>query len=193
MTDERCALGIAFAVLVDYWSDDLQGEQTAWIEQHVFECDECARRLVEVDALARGIAAVVRETRFHSVVTDAILNRLARDGFRIRTYTLEAGQTIPCAVWADDDLVVARIRANLSGFEQVTVVKLLPTGEELGRLSDIPVRPGQSEIIDSFSAALIRQLPSTRVRLVVSGVAAGAEHVIGEYVLEHAGAMTRSS
>jgi hypothetical protein len=85
------------------------------------------------------------------------------------------------------------MKANLSGFDHVTVMTLLATGEELGRLSDVPVRPGQSEIIDAVSAALIRQLPSTRVRLVVSGVAAGVEHIIGEYALEHAGAMTRPS
>lgn len=193
MTDERCARGMAFADLVDYWTGDLRGEQTEQIEQHIFACDDCARCLMEVEALGRAIAATVREAHFHGVVTDGILNRLARDGVRIRTYALEAGQAVPCAVWADDELVVTRLRANLSRFDQVSVVTLLANGEELGRVSDVPVRPGQREIIDAVSADLIRQLPSTQVRLVLSGVAAGTAHVIGEYVLEHAGAMNRPS
>lgn len=193
VTDERCALGVAFADLIDYWTGDLQGEQAAHIEQHVFECGECAKRLSEVDALARGISAVVRQGHFHGVVTDAILNQLARDGFRMRTFALQPGQTVACAVWADDDLVVTRMRANLSGLDRVTVVTQLHTGEELGRLSDVPVRPGQGEIIDVISAGLLRKLPATRVRMIVSGVEGGTEQVIGEYTLEHAGPMTRPS
>lgn len=192
MTDKPCTTPIDFVDIVDYWAGDLPESAADRIEEHVFTCRECERRLAEGEALARGIVAVVREGRFHSIVTDAVLNRLAKDGVRIRMYALEPGAVVPCSVWADDDLVVARIRADFSGIDSVTVVTRLASGDEISRLSDVAVRPGQGEIINAISASLLRQLPSTRVRLTLTGRAANVERTIGDYVLEHAGIFDRS-
>ena len=191
MTDERCARGTAFADLVAYWAGDIDAGQTERIEAHIFDCAECAERLANVEAMSRGIAAAVRGAHFHGLITDSILNRLSREGMRIRTYTLEPGKTIPCAVWADDDLLVSRIRADFTGFDRVTLVQTLETGVELSRASEIPVPPGPGEIINAVSAERVRQLPSTRLRMVLSGTSGGREQIIGEYGLEHAGALTR--
>ena len=193
MTETRCTTPIEFVDFVDYWAGDLPHATADGIEEHAFTCIECGRRLAEGEALARGIAAVVREGRFHSIVTDALLNRLAKDGVRIRMYTLEPGVVVPCSVWADDDLVVTRIRADFSGVDSTTVVTCLASGQEISRLSDVLVRPGQSEIIDAISASLLRRLPPTSVHLTVTGRTATGERTIGEYVLEHAGTIDRSS
>ena len=125
MTDPRCATPVPFSDIVDYWAGDLSVADVDRIEEHVFTCAECARQLAEGAALARCIAAVVREGHFHSLVTDALLNRLAMDGVRMRTYVLDPGDVVPCSVWADDDLVVTRIRADFSGVDSVTVVTRL--------------------------------------------------------------------
>ena len=191
MTERRCTTPIDLVDIVDYWAGDLPQTDADRLEEHVFACAECARHLGEGAALARGIAAVVRQGRFHSIVTDALLNRLARDGVRIRTYTLEPGVVVPCSVWTDDDLVVTRIRADFSGVDSMTVVTRLASGQEVGRLSDIFVRPGQMEIIDAISASILRRLPSTSVRLTVTGRTAAGERTIGEYVLEHEGTFER--
>ena len=103
MTGTRCPAPIEFADVVDYWAGDLTRADEDRIEEHVFTCADCAREMAAAEGLARGIAAVVREGRLHSVVTEAILNRLSADGVRIRTYTLESEAIVPCAVWADDD------------------------------------------------------------------------------------------
>ena len=192
MTDPRCATPVEFGDIVDYWAGDLSAADVDRIEKHVFACTACARQLAEGEALARGIAAVVREGRFHSLVTDALLNRLAMDGVRMRTYVLEHGEVVPCSVWADDDLVVTRIRANFSGVDSVTVVTRLDSGEEVSRLSNVTVRQGQAEIIDAISAALLRRLPSTLVRMTVTARAARGEWTLGDYVLEHAGTFDRA-
>jgi hypothetical protein len=134
---------------------------------------------------------VAREGRLHSVVTDGILNRLAADGVRIRMYTLEGEAIVPCAVWADDDLVVTRIRADFTEVDSVTIVTRQASGEEIGRLADIAVRPGQREIQNAFSAARLRQLPPTRVHVTVTGQTGRGERTIAEYRLEHAGAFDR--
>src|SRR5262249_30184251 len=126
-------------------------------------------------------------------VTDEFLNRLAEEGVRIRTYTLEPGQVVPCAVWADDDLIVTRIRADFSGVDSVSLVTSRATGEELGRLADVAVPPGPRELIDAVSASQLRRLPPTTVRLTLTGHAADGDRTLGEYVLEHAGVFKRSS
>ena len=75
------------------------------------------------------------------MVTDAILNRLAADGVRVRTYTLEGTGIVPCAVWAGDDLVVARIRADLVDVDSVTIVTRQASGEEIAASPTSPCDP----------------------------------------------------
>lgn len=191
MTDTRCPAPIGFANVVDYWAGDLTRAEEDRIDEHVFTCADCARELAAVEALARGISAVARGGRFHSVVTDAILNRLAADGVRIRMYTLEGAGIVPCSVWADDDLVVSRIRADFSDVDSVTIVTRQASGDEIARLSDVAVRTGQREILNAFSAAHLRNLPPTRVRVTVTAQIGSGERTLAEYTLEHAGAFDR--
>lgn len=191
MTDTRCPAPIGFADVVDYWAGDLTRAEEDRIDEHVFTCADCARELAAAEALARGIAAVAREGRLHSVVTDAILNRLAADGVRIRTYTLDGAGIVPCSVWADDDLVVARIRADFAEAHAVTIVARLASGEEIVRLADVAVRPGQREILNALSAAHLRKLPATNVRVTVTAQIGSGERTIAEYTLAHAGAFDR--
>jgi hypothetical protein len=191
MTDTRCPAPIGFADVVDYWAGELTRAEEDRVEEHVFTCADCARELGAAEALARGIAAVAREGRLHCVVTDSILNRLAADGVRVRMYTLEGAGPVQCSVWADDDLVVSRIRADFADVDSVTIVTRQASGEEISRVSDIAVRPGQREILNAFSAAQLRKLPPTRVSVSVTAQIGRSERTIAEYTLEHAGAFDR--
>ena len=191
MTGTPCPAPIEFADVVDYWAGELTRVEEDRIEEHVFTCADCARELAAAEGLARGIAAVAREGRLDSVVTDAILNRLAADGARVRMYTLEEGRIVHCAVWADDDIVVTRIRADLADVDAVSIVTRQASGDEISRLSDVAVRPGQREILNAFSAARLRKLPPTRVHVSVTAPMGSGERTIAEYTLEHAGAFER--
>jgi hypothetical protein len=122
-------------------------------------------------------------------VSDSVLNRLARDGARIRTFSVRPGDVVPCAVWDDDDVIVTRLRGDFSGVDRVSVVATLGSGEELSRSEDIAVRPGQEELIEATSADWIRQLPATTVRFRVIAGREGDERVLGEYTLTHAGSL----
>jgi hypothetical protein len=191
MTGELCAHGASFVDLLEYWVGDLDDTTADRVEAHVFECAECASHLAEVAAIASAVAEAIRGGRIQTVVTDAILNRLSRDGLRVRTYTPLPGTFIPCAVWADDDLVVSRLRGDFSGYDELTLVLKSDEGGELSRNTDIPLISGTHEILSATSAARLRQLPSMRLRLIVSGRRGDIEYVIGEYGLEHGGAMNR--
>lgn len=191
MSETRCPAPLGFDEVVDYWAGDLTRTEEDRIEEHAFGCADCARELAAAEALAAGIAAVVREGRLNTVVTDAILNRLAADGVRIRTFTLDGPGIVPCAVWAGDDLIVSRLRADFAGVDAVTIVTRQASGEEISRLADIEIRPGQQEILNAFSAAHLRGLPATRVHVSVTTPIAGGIRTIAEYTLEHGGAFER--
>ena len=193
MTDTRCSAPIAFAEIVDYWAGELAPAEVDRIDEHVFACAACARQLATVEAMGRGIASVVREGRFRGVITDAILTRLSADGLRIRMFTLEGQGVVPCAVWAGDDIVISRIRADFTDVDSVTIVSRQASGEEISRISDVALRPGQREILNAFPAAYLRKLPATRVQITVTGHVGSADRTIAEYTLEHGGSFDRSA
>jgi len=191
MTGERCARGASFGDLLDYWADDLGQHNAERVEAHVFECVECANRLADIATMADAVAEAVRGARVQSVISDAVLNKLSRDGVRIRTFTPEPGSFIPCAIWPEDDLIVSRLRGDFSGYDELTLVLKGDEGLELSRNVDIPLVSGTHEILTATSASHLRRLPSMRLRLIVSGKRGAIEDVIGEYGLEHGGAMSR--
>jgi hypothetical protein len=183
--------GQSSAELLDYWVGDLEQESANAVEAHVFECADCAARLADIAMLANGIADAVRGSRLHSVITHAVLNKLSRDGLRIRTYTPEAGRIMPCAVWPEDDLVVTQLKGDFTGYDELTLVLEADQHGELNRETDIPLVSGGHEILTAVSAAQLRQLPCMRLRMIVSGKRGGREEVVAAYGLEHAGAMGR--
>jgi hypothetical protein len=191
MTGEQCSRGASFADLVDYWVGDLDQASAERVEAHVFECTECANHLAEIVPMAAGVAEAVRGGHVHTVITDALLNKLSRDGVRVRTFVPEAGKFIPCAVWPDDDIVVSRYKGDFGAYDRLTLVMMMEDGRELSRLSDVPLVNGPHEILTALSAAQLRRLPVVRLRMIVSGTREGREQVIGEYGLEHGGTMSR--
>jgi Putative zinc-finger len=179
--DSMC---VAFDDLVDYWTGELAEAEAARVEEHVFACGSCADRLADIAACGKGIAAAVRGSRVQVVITESVLNALQRAGVRIRSYTLAPGQTVPCAVWPDDQLVVGRLRGDFTGFERVTLAVAM-NDQEMARAHDVPVPGGPGEILDAIPAERLRQLPSCQLRLTLSGTRGGREEVIGTYSLEH--------
>ena len=186
----ECAHPISPADIFEYWAGELEPRDEERIEEHVFSCAACASTLAEGETLASGLRRLVRSGTFQALVSETVLNRLARDGARVRTFAVSPGDVVPCAVWDDDDVVVTRLRGDFSGVDAVSVVATLATGEELGRNDGITVRPGQQELIEATSAEWLRQLPATTVRFRVTGTRGGEEQVLGEYTLTHAGSLS---
>lgn len=189
MTAE-CSHPLSPADVFDYLAGELAGREEARIEEHLFSCPACAAALAESEALARSVRLLVRSGQFHALVSDAVLNRLARDGVRVRTFSLRPGDVVPCAVWEDDQVIVTRLRGDFSGARTVSVVATLADGEELSRNEDVTLRPGQDELVDAIAADWLRQLPATTVRLRVTASSGAEERLLGEYTLTHAGSLS---
>ena len=181
----RCQAPIPDGTLLDYWARDLaDGDETDRVEEHLFACGDCSARLHRLAALGTGLATLVRQGRVSGIVSRALLNRMQRDGIHVRMYSLVPGETVPCAVFPGDDLVVAALRADFSGVDAVTLSVTGPGDSPSGEIDDVPVSGPDGEVFWATPAAVVRQMPSMRLQLTLAS--AGATRAeLGRYVLDH--------
>jgi len=181
-----CAHPVLAAVLADYWLGVLPQPEEEAVEQHLLECDRCGDRLRDIIALADGVRSLAREGSLRMVVSDAFLERAAADGVRIRQYASPQGGSVQCTITADDDILIGRLAADLSGAGRVDLCLCDERGVEQLRLPDIPHRPGASSVVYQESIAYAKALPTTTMvmRLVAVGDT-GGERVLGEYAFNH--------
>jgi hypothetical protein len=182
---------LSFGELADYWTSDISTADAERIEAHVFACARCARLLAEAEQLQAGIGALARAGGFQAFVTDGFLNQLARDGVRIRSYSLDPGESIRCSAWADDEVMVARLRADFTGIAAVDAEMRLATGESWGQSTDVPVREGSTEIVLALPATMVRSAPQGPMRVTLRASGSPAGNVIAEYIFNHEGAHER--
>ncbi len=180
-----CKTPIPEDTLLDYWARDLvDGDEMDRVEGHLFACADCSARLHHLAALGTGLATLVRQGRVSGIVSRAILNRLQRDGVHVRMYSLSPGETVPCAVFPGDDLVVTALRADFSGVDAVTLSVTGPGDSPFGHYDDVPVSGLSGELLWATPAALVQELPSMRLELTLTSAGStGAE--LGRYVLDH--------
>ena len=181
-----CSNPIAAGILADYWTAALTSSEEEAVEKHLLECDQCGTRLREVIALAEGVRRVAREGSLRMIVNDAFLQRAAEDGLRVRQYAPPPGGGVQCTVTADDDLLIGRLAADLSGAKRVDLCICDALGVEQLRLPDIPVNPGAGSVVFQESITFAKAAPTYKMimRLVALDEATG-ERLLGEYTFNH--------
>jgi anti-sigma factor RsiW len=182
---------IALAELTDYAAGELPEAEGTALEDHLFSCADCAARAAEFDALVRSTRTAIRSAEVGGFVTDAVLNQLAREGVRVRSFVLAPGSIVPCAVWDDDELMALRLRADFSDADEITLSHRV-AGAEVRRTTGHTAAK-QGEIIFAVPAAAVRQLPVVEVDLVLTARRDGEDRQIGRYTLLHGGSLHRSS
>jgi hypothetical protein len=182
----NCLNPIDAAVLADYWLAALAEPEEEAVEQHLFSCDECGAQLREVIVLAEGVRRLAREGSLRMVVSEAFLKRAAEEGLRIRQYAPPAGGGVQCTVTAEDDFLVARLAAKLTGAKRVDLCLCNERGVEQLRLPDIPIHPGTNNILYQESITFAKAMPSNRLIMrLVAFDEAGGERLLGEYNFNH--------
>jgi hypothetical protein len=181
-----CLNPVDAAVLADYWLAALAGSEEEAVELHLLDCDQCGARLREVIALAEGIRNLAREGSLRMVVSDSFLKRAAEAGLRIREYAPPVGGGVQCTVTPEDDILIGRLAANLSGADRVDLCICDERGVEQLRLPDIPVQSGASSVVYQESITFAKAAPTNKmiVRLVTFDEA-GDERLLGEYTFNH--------
>ena len=189
MTSPGCER-IGLADLTDYGAGELSEAEAAAIEEHLFSCADCGRRAAEFEGLVRGIRRAARSAEVGGFLTDAVLNRLARDGVRLRTYALSPNAFVPCAVWDDDELMVLRLGGDFGDAREFTLSQHVG-GAEVSRATGQAAPGPHGEIIYAIPAASVRQLPVAEVQVFLSAHEGDGTRPIGSYTLVHGGFLHR--
>ncbi len=87
----------------------------------------------------------------------------AEEGLRIREYAPPAGGGVQCTVTAEDDILIGRLAANLSGAKRIDLCICDERGVEQLRLPDIPIAPGASSVAVQESITFAKAAPSNKM------------------------------
>jgi hypothetical protein len=181
-----CPNPLDAALLADYWLDALAPDDEEAVEEHLFACDDCGARLREVISLAEAIRNLARQGSLLMVVSDAFLERIAQEGLRIREYKPPIGGSVACTVAAEDDFLIGRLTADLTGAKRVDLCICDVDGAEQLRLADIPFDSGTGNVAFQQSITYAKTAPSeTMIARLVAFDNAGSERLAGEYTFNH--------
>jgi len=182
----NCLNPLDATLVADYWLAALAKSEEEAVEEHLFACDECGARLREVIALAEGIRKLAREGSLQMVVSETFLKRAAEEGLRVRQYAPPTGGSVQCTVTAEDDLLIGRLAANLSGVKRVDLCLCDKRGVEQLRLPDIPFQSGAGNVAWQQSITWAKAAPSdTMIARLVTFDETGVERLLGEYTFHH--------
>ena len=182
----KCSNPIDAAVLGDYWLASLPKPEEEAVEEHLFDCDRCGARLREMIVLAEGLRRLAREGSLRMVVNDAFLKRAQEEGLHVREYAPPPGGGVECTVTADDDILIGRLAANLSGTHRVDLCICDERGVEQLRLPDIPSHSGASSVVYQESITFAKAMASSKmIARLVAVDDTGGERVLGEYTFNH--------
>jgi hypothetical protein len=180
-----CAKPIHPDVLADYWLAVLPAAQEQAIEEHLFACEDCSRRLQSTADLAAGIHTLAKQGNLPLIVTQDFLDRLHKEGLRARQYSVSAGAAVECTVTPQDDFLIGRLAADLTGVDRLDLSMCEVSGEERVRLRDIPFRGGVGEVILNYPMAVARQSGPDVLVMKLLSVDQRGERVLGEYTFRH--------
>jgi len=180
-----CATPIDAAVLADYWLAELPPAEESLVEEHLFACEPCSRDLQSVMDLAQGIRTLARQGNLGMIVTQEFLNRLIRGGLRAREYSAQAGGTVECTVTPQDDLLIGRLAADLSGVQKLDLSLCDPSGAERLRFRDIPFRAAPGEVLLNYPIGLARQSGPDVLVMKLFAFTAHGERLLAEYTFNH--------
>ena len=182
----KCASPIDPAMLADYWIGIMADPEEEAVEEHLFECDHCGHRLRQVIVLADGIRKLALEGSLRMVVSDVFLQRAAESGLAVREYNIPAGGSVECTVTAEDDILIGRVAANLSGAKRVDMCICNENGIEQLRLPDIPVHSVRTSVAFQESITFLKSAPSMKMVMRLIGFDdKGGEQMLGEYTFNH--------
>jgi len=180
-----CAEPLDLLVLIDYWLNELPPSQEERVEEHLLGCAVCSESIDDFAALIGAVRSVGNRGLIRAVVTTGFLERLIDEGLRVREYRVAPGGRVQCTVTPSDDLVAARLTADLRGTPQVDLVKCDAEGREQQRLKDIPVGPSAQEIVFLERIDRVRALPACVQHLRLVATNAGGEQLVAEYTFIH--------
>jgi hypothetical protein len=170
--------------LLAWWLDELDADEEEALDEHLFACPLCARRLNAIVTLGDAIRDATLHGEFGFVVPAAFVARLKRAGLTLREYQLNPGGSVNCTIAPGEDFVVANLTVPLAGVQRLDVlIDDMTFGK--ARLTDVPFDPATGALTVVPSAAMLRAMQSNQQRLRLVAVEPTGERELGEYTFNH--------
>jgi hypothetical protein len=173
-------------MLADYWLEELLSSDEEQVEEHLFSCAECSAELQGLVELIEAIRELTRKGAVAVIMSDPFLERLRGEGLHLRQYRVDPGAKVACTITDQDDLVISRLAADLTGAKRVDIAHCDAEGKEQGRVRDVPLTRAGREIVFAQSSPALRALGKERIRMRLIAVDESEERVLGEYTFDHA-------
>lgn len=173
--------------LLDYWLHDGDAASTDAVDEHLMRCDACGEVLDGLIALGNGVREALRAGAVSLVTSAAFVQRLARQGLRVREYRLPHNASVNCTVAPEDELLVARLEAPLRGVQRLDArVELSIEPGVQHELHDVPFDPHAGELVCVSRIADVRQLPAHTLQLSLLAVdESSGTRELGRYIFHH--------
>ena len=169
--------------LADYW---IAEDKESPIEEHLFACAECSQKLEWIVRMARGIRSVVQRGDLAWIMTPEFLARLTEEGIRVRSYAPENGGSVQCTVTRNDDLLLGRLRTDLSGASRVDALLIGKDGGLRMRLENLAFRPQRdAELVFNQPMTPARTMDTDQLVIRLVSVEAGDDRTVGEFTFNH--------
>jgi len=185
MNERHCTAMIPIVTLTGYWLGELDAAGEADVEEHLFGCDCCTRRLSGIVQLGEGIRKATREGRLHAVLGASFVEKLREDGFRVREYRLQPGGSVACTVGPEDDFVVAHLHAPMADVRRLDLVLEDAAAATRVRMHDVAFDPRADEVVLASDVVELRKLTACTLRVQLIAVEDSAEQEIGRYTFNH--------
>jgi hypothetical protein len=98
---------------------------------------------------------------------------------------VDPGGGVACTITPQDDLVISRFAADLSGAKRVDISSCDAEGNEQARVCDVPLTRMRDEVVFSQSTDALRALGRERLRVRLIAVDDTEERLLGEYTFDH--------
>ena len=179
-----CRTPVSDEMLLDWWAGELPGSERRRLEEHLLSCEACSVRAEVSSGIVQGLQDLVRRGDLPTVVMAPVVERLRREGRRIREYRLPPGGGVLCTVGPDDDVVLARLSADLHDVARLDLVSRIDDGAE-HRLRDLPFDPSAGEVVLAPSVDALRRRPAHVERMRLVAVEPEGDRLLGDYTFDH--------
>ena len=183
MTRAKCT-ALQSQELTEYWLGELDEAHEQRVDEHLFACAECSKRLGALVDLGGAIRRTFVEGWLSIVLPEQFLRRIKDAGFQVREYHLPAGGSVSCTVTPDDDFVVSYLRAPLQGVKRLDVL-IDDTTSGKHRANDVAFDPQADGLVTMTSTAYVKSLKHSQQRVRIVAVDGVEERVIADYTFNH--------
>lgn len=185
----NCNTPLELDELLAYRFGELDPARSERVEQHYFSCGACSQRLEVLERLGQELTRAVRGGMISAAVTPSLLDRCRRDGLRIRSYLVEAGEQVACTSAPSDDFVAIHLALDVDASAAVDVavewIDLERGLHESRYVDDVARNPHSREVVLLFAARQIRAFPRSQWHMQAIVRNTSGEQRIGPYTLNH--------